>query len=332
MARRVLQWIWIRFLRFTGCIWWAKREFRRRGSVIVLMGHRVLNDRDYLRTNSLPAMSVRARTFERLVEHIAKSCEVVDLRTASPGTRSGRLRVAFTFDDGWEDNFETALPVAASRGIPLTIFICPGLMQRRAPFWPEQVVARYRALNPQASQAEMEALIENLKAYSPVEREKYLLSLADSAESSEADRTLSWEQVHRMERAGVRFGSHTYSHEILTTIGDAEVREEVRRSREEIERRLGGKCSIFAYPSGAWSPASRATLESEGYELAFTTERGAWTEDCDPLAIPRLNLSEDNLTEGNGSFSPTRFEYAIFWKAWRASQKKPRVTADRLTR
>jgi peptidoglycan/xylan/chitin deacetylase (PgdA/CDA1 family) len=331
-ARRVLRWLWARMLATSGCLWWAKRQLRASGAVIPLVLHRVLGEADYLETHSLPGIVVRERTFRELVAHVVRRCEPVDLRKTEPGKPSSRIRVAFTFDDGWSDNYSVVFPITREYEIPLTVFLCPGLIDRESPFWPETAVALLRAIRPAAEDAEIEAIIESLKKYAPEARTQHLAKLSEQAceqgmsfGPSNADHTLSWVAVIEMDRGGVSFGSHTQTHQILTTISLDAARNEVRESKAALETALNKCCDAFAYPNGNWSTETRRLLAEEGFKLAVTTERGAWTATSDRLAIPRSNVSEDNVVGPTGRFSPTVFEYTTFWKGWRATRAKSRL-------
>jgi peptidoglycan/xylan/chitin deacetylase (PgdA/CDA1 family) len=293
---------------------------RRRGAVIVLTFHRVLDEAGYHAAGNLPGMAVRQQTFEKLAAYAAGRYETVDVSTAKPGELSARLRVAFTFDDGWSDNYPVAFPIAQAHGIPLTIFLCPALVGREAPFWPERVAA---LLHATGRRGEIETVIEDLKHHSQEERERWIERLGGAGTAVEfraGDSTLPWEEIIAMDRAGVRFGSHTQTHQILTTVPPDTARAEIRESKGAIERALGHPCDLFAYPNGDWSPETRAILAESGYRLAFTTKRGAWTAASDRFAIPRSNIYEDNLAGLTGRFSPAMFEYTTFWKAWRATR------------
>src|SRR5580698_3429617 len=126
-ARLSLQLVWARLLQASGCFWWAKRQLRRRGAVMVLTFHRVLNDAEFRLTCSLPGIVVRRRTFENLAAYMAGKYEAVDFAGAIEAP-AGKLRVMFTFDDGWKDNYTNVLPVMRQHGIPATSFVCPGLV------------------------------------------------------------------------------------------------------------------------------------------------------------------------------------------------------------
>jgi len=324
-ARPIVRQLWARFLLITGCLWWANRQLRRRGAVLVLTFHRVLDDAEYRETCSLPGMVVRRDTFERLAACIAAKYQAVDIQDATV-LNAQKLRVMLTFDDGWKDNQTNALPVAHRFGIPLTVFVCPGLLARVLPYWPERVAALLRSATPPLSSREIEARIEKLKTYTAAQRERSIAELyeprsrASQALPRNADRTISWEDIREMDTAGVCFGAHTHTHQILANVSMAAARQEIRESKLALESALSRPCGIFAYPNGDASLAARQLLKEEGFTLAFTTQTGAWTAATDPLAIPRINISESKVLGLTGRFSRTMFRYSAVWKAYRASQ------------
>jgi peptidoglycan/xylan/chitin deacetylase (PgdA/CDA1 family) len=318
-----LQWLWVHMLLSSGTLWWVKRKLRHQGYIVVLTCHRVLEDAAFEKTNSQPEIILRRRTFEQLAAYLARHCEMVDLRHEPVHEPGPKLRVALTFDDGWRDNYTTALPIARGHQIPFTIFICTELLGANSPFWPERAMALCRARRPRWSDSEAGVLIEHLKTLPPHRREAAIDTLADEVavnlDLPAEDETLKWGDVLKMSQECVNFGSHTQTHQILTLCEtDAEISRELRGSRRAIEAALGKCCDVFAYPNGNWSPQTQRLLKEAGFRLAFTTRRGAWAASSDKLAIPRINVSESNVIGLAGRFSPAMFEYTTFWKTWRA--------------
>src|SRR5438309_4248909 len=82
----------------------ARRELSRRGAIVILTFHRVLDDDSDQRSGSLPGIVIRKGTFRKLVKYLMQHCDTVHLDGAVPGGKSPRPRVAITFDDGWRDN------------------------------------------------------------------------------------------------------------------------------------------------------------------------------------------------------------------------------------
>jgi peptidoglycan/xylan/chitin deacetylase (PgdA/CDA1 family) len=170
--------------------------------------------------------------------------------------------------------------------------------------------------------AAKETLVNSLKSRSTEELEELLGHVAEAAQSRRIpdgpDHTMTWNEIEHLAEKGVTFGSHTHTHTILTRVSLPEAQRELEVSKGEIQTRLGRPCSIFAYPNGDWSIRLRDVVRSAGYQLAFANSPGIWTQDSDPLSIPRVNIWEGSLVGPWGGFSSVAFEYSTFWKAWRS--------------
>jgi peptidoglycan/xylan/chitin deacetylase (PgdA/CDA1 family) len=315
--------LWAAFLRASGVLYLAKAWVRRRGC-IVLTFHRVLTDADLQRTASLPGMVVRQGTFEGFLKYAAAECEFVDLARDPEWRPRARLRLAVTFDDGWSDNATAAYPIAQKYLTPMAIFIVPEKMGTELPFWPERAVSvleRNLALHGQGqSLGYIERAIEGLKGLPADERIQRMQRLASDQNvpqsSSQVDRTMTWEQIEELHHAGVTFGSHTRTHEILTAIPLAQAEAEIVTSRELIEQRLSAPCTLFSYPNGDYSEEVCELVQRAGYKFAFLNQDpGIWTAGCDPHLVPRVNICEYHLVDAKGNFSPLIFDYAVIWSA-----------------
>jgi peptidoglycan/xylan/chitin deacetylase (PgdA/CDA1 family) len=86
----------------------------------ILYYHRVARDRDPL--------AVTPDSFRRQMDALAASEQrVVDLyETDDLALAPGEAAVALTFDDGYRDVLQNALPVLREHGFPTTVFVVPG--------------------------------------------------------------------------------------------------------------------------------------------------------------------------------------------------------------
>jgi len=83
-------------------------------------------------------------------------------------------------------------------------------------------------------------------------------------------RHLGWDEIADLERRGFSFGSHTRTHRDLTRLPDAEIREELARSKEELEARLERPVRSVSYPFGRSNGSVRVAAARAGYRAAFT--------------------------------------------------------------
>src|SRR4029453_17015259 len=103
----------------------AKARRPRSHRIAVLCYHSVHPSNGF--ASATPAL------FERHLAWLDEHCTLVPYGSipdliAAP--RDDRPVVAVTFDDGYEDNHTYALPLLLERGIPATVFITPGLIDR----------------------------------------------------------------------------------------------------------------------------------------------------------------------------------------------------------
>jgi peptidoglycan/xylan/chitin deacetylase (PgdA/CDA1 family) len=111
-------------------------------------------------------------------------------------------------------------------------------------------------------------------------------------------RSISWEQLAALKEEGVTIGSHTVSHQDLrdsrgktAEAYEQWLREEVVGSKQAIERRIGGKCTVFAYPVGGHNQRVRELVKEAGYDAAFTAYGQRVTHGAAPDLIGRYGWS-----------------------------------------
>jgi peptidoglycan/xylan/chitin deacetylase (PgdA/CDA1 family) len=200
-------------------------------------------------------LSVSPALFERQLDHYAsrglRSGGLAELRDLVAG-RESAANLFLTFDDGYVDNREQALPLMRERGVRAFVFILPPLVDEGAPLlWPE---------------------------------------VADEVEAApQTMRSLTWPMVEELKEGGFEIGSHGLRHASLPTLSDEELREEMLDSRQRIVERLGS-CETIAYPFGDWDPRVARAAADCGYEIAFTQPTKIGQRRASALSIPRVNV------------------------------------------
>jgi peptidoglycan/xylan/chitin deacetylase (PgdA/CDA1 family) len=344
-VRALARWMWIYFLYCTGLLQRAHRAVTSRGLVILTL-HRVLDEHHAASTRSPRGMVVRERTFEQLLAHLKQNYEVVSLNDRFSGNPV-KPRIAITFDDGWEDTGTVAFPLSLKYQVPIAVFVCPGLIGKRAPFWPERVIGLLRSaslspqrkaqfcnvcqlrsvqLEPSFRFQDEEKLVSELKKLHPGSLQQLLTDFDQLAAEWEAhisadplESTLDWPALANLSAQGVTIGSHSQNHPILTRLAPTDITAELMLSKQEIDRRLGGHCKFFAYPNGSWSHQARELVRQSGFACAFINTPGIWTRHTDPWLIPRANVWEGSLIGPFGRFSNAVFLYSIFWRIYRCT-------------
>jgi peptidoglycan/xylan/chitin deacetylase (PgdA/CDA1 family) len=118
---------------------------------------------------------------------------------------------------------------------------------------------------------------------------------------SNASYAMTWDQLLELKATGLfDFHTHTYWHPNFKKERDrlapAEfeklVHMQFTKSREKLEKELGVKVDLLAWPFGIFDPWLMAKAAEAGYTAAFTIERHAVTREDQPLALPRYLLAD----------------------------------------
>ena len=282
----------------------------RAPTAIVLMYHRIVdNGRDPFWLHVSPDQ------FTAHLEVVTASCDVVPFARIRESFR-GRRRVAITFDDGYQDNLETAAPALESFGVPATVFVVSDLLDGTRSFWwdrlehllldgPDRppvdldVDGRTVTLQLDGRQSRercLQHLAARLRPLTDAERERVLDQLATSigteAGHCRCHAHLSGPQIVELsQRPGIEIGAHTRSHACLRTLGRSAQIAEVAGSRRALEAAVGVPVTTFAYPYGShdsWDRSSVGAARAAGITLAATTITGDVTAATDRLRIPRV--------------------------------------------
>ena len=238
--------------------------------------------------------------------------DAVELRAILEGqTTAPRWSIAITFDDGYENNFQYALPILRRHGLHAIVFLTTDLIGATELLWFDRLDALLQMRQAadlldvlRSSDAPLRSVVPNqIRAYlkrAPAEEQDRILSILEATfRPSQPDRTstalMSWDQVRGMIAAGVTIGSHTARHQILSCVSPARAASEVRASREHIERETGQPCWCFAYPNGTrddFSSVHEQELRHAGYTCAFTQISGVIRARTPRFALPRIPVPD----------------------------------------
>ena len=238
-----------------------------------------------------------------------------------------RHAVAFTIDDGYDDQAEVAAPLFSEYGVPVTTFLTTGFLDGAMWLWWDQIeyilqstrldrfgfVAEARPLDldlttPAGRRSSAARVAAHCKALPEAERLAAISELSRAAMVALPEvpppeyRPMTWEQVRRCEAAGMRFGPHTVTHPILARVSDAQAKYEIEESWTRLSREVARPVPIFCYPNGTrddFGPREFATIHGLGLLGAVTAEPGYASvrdlrEPDGAFQVPRFGFSEEH--------------------------------------
>lgn len=275
-----------------------------RPSLSILIYHRVLERPDPL----LPDVP-DVRLFDRQMGLLKRCFRVMPLSAATQHLRLGTLpprSACITFDDGYADNAQWALPVLRQHGLRACIFVASGYLDG-GQMWNDDVIeyvrhSRAAVLDlehlgcgrlPVASWAQKRLAIQRILSalkYLPLAQRSSLCRTL--APPRQGELMLRSGQVRGLRAAGMEIGAHTRRHPILAAVPDEQARQEMAAGKVALETLLGEAVTLFAYPNG--KPAQDydgrhvAMAAALGFEAAVSTVAGAAGAGSDLLQLPRF--------------------------------------------
>lgn len=303
-----------------------RRKLRQTGCVILMM-HKI-NDL----VDPLP-LTLSPEHFARMIEEIQRSNRIVPLEQATAASANGGgLKFVMTFDDGYRDNYEQALPIMKRYRVPAMVYISVDHVEGRRSFWYETLISAISGtaeqrldlsaldlgsfdLEDQAAKVHaITELNQALKRYDTDTREHLVKQVAEMlgrADQASGSSMLTWDMVREMADQDVSIGSHTMSHPILSRESRERVRLELRDSKTRLETVLQRAVDAFAYPNGRSEDFNDMVVEEAkeaGYSSAVTTMPGINTAATDSFMLKRIEVHNRMCSDVRGRFSP-----ALFW-------------------
>jgi peptidoglycan/xylan/chitin deacetylase (PgdA/CDA1 family) len=294
---------------------WLARIPLWRGT-LVLAYHRIARDPGDIEFDP-GVYSATAAGFDAQLQFLATHLDIVGPEELERlGDAPGR-RVVITFDDGYRDNYELALPLLRRHGLTATFFLATGFLDDpRVPWWDELAWIAKRSSRPRIDPGEWldrplpldgdrkAAIAELARVYKSLDTDRtdaFLDHCANVAGTGRCapglaeDMWMTWEMAAELRDAGMTIGGHTVTHPVLARADVARQREEIEGCRQRMADRLGLPMPYFAYPVGlpdSFDDATKALLPEAGVRMAFSLYGGySRRGDRDPYDVPRASVS-----------------------------------------
>lgn len=312
-------------------------RMRNADSLTVVMFHRTLSpgdprwescDPDYTLATKWLAESLR---FFKRHYHVVSLAQVLESRRSSTPLPPHALLI--TFDDGWADNADYALPELQRARLPALMFVVADAVGTRQPFYQERLIAGWRrgnlrmdavaaamglatrdAWQPRdGSIGSLRELIARLEKLDPQVRNELLSPFLSELDDG-LRHMVDVDDLVRLQQGGVALGLHGKTHAPMTVAPDLDA--ELSGARAELARQLGQvgpSAESMSFPHGAFTPPIASRAHEAGYELVFTsvpvlnpTRAGVgWL-------LGRTGYETDTVVDKRGRFRPDLLAIYLF--------------------
>lgn len=285
-----------------------------RSTLPILFFHRVLPRPDEFLPDT-PDVAAVADQFSAL----ARVFNVLPLDEAVDMLFAGRLpprAACITFDDGYRDNYEVALPLLKSLGLTATFFVSNAFIDggrmfndtalecmRRCPAG--AVDLRNFGLGVREV-SDVASRVATARAISRAIKDLPLDLRAQRCDELERlagqplpdDLMMSSDNVASMVRQGMSIGGHTVNHPNLAVTEPQLAMKEISDNRDALTAITGRQPRSFAYPFGVpnvdYSSANMDMARDAGYACAVSVAWGVATTSMGRYQLPRFGPTERN--------------------------------------
>ena len=338
----------------------AYHRRRNRDRLTVVMFHRVLAPSDRRWPTADPEYSLRDDLFAECLGFFRRHYHVVGLDDVMAARRGGRplppCPLLITFDDGWSDTEEFALPHLCRAGMPALLFVVADAVGRREPFYQERMVGAWRAGRLDAGRAlalwrdaggdpgsvpafggrddlePLRELIALLESMPPANRDRLLVALEPALDDGLRYMATA-DQLRHLAGRLVAIGAHGKTHTPLTEAQDLDA--ELSGARAALAGHVGcppATIATMSCPHGAHDPGILRAAHAAGYELVFTSvPELSPTAGSGPGALGRVGFTGETITDAFGRFAPERLALHLFRKPHgaRVAGSRPHTTSTR---
>ncbi len=288
---------------------------------LIIMYHRVVDDSDFSFFNDPNfGLAVTKSNFEDQINFLTNNFTITPINDLLCEKKdvSENLKIIITFDDGYRDNLTNALPILEKYSAPATIYISTRFIEGESWTWwydlwkilksTDQIKINHEYLQFASN---INSVSKKIKAYNIISKvfktlnyqdQLSLMKLIDpSFELRDTSKLfLNWDEVNILNiNKFITIGAHTHSHISLKNLTDEESFNEIKKSKELIEKNINNQIFHFAYPYGKYSnftTREERYIKDLGFKTGVTTVSKRSTKDL--FKLPRIGI-DNTSTIGN---------------------------------
>jgi peptidoglycan/xylan/chitin deacetylase (PgdA/CDA1 family) len=195
---------------------------------------------------------------------------------------AGEPGVLLTFDDGFANNVENAVPELAGRGFPAIFFVTTQHVDE-----PENWLPAVRTSLEGFDLGELDADTRH--------------DLFDGASAAQI--------AGLAEQPSITIGAHSISHPFLTRCSDQALADELGGSKVRLEAMWGRPVEWFAYPAGDYDARVAGATRAAGY-------RAAVAENARGVGLPSFEIPRIGIYDPSPALLEAKLS-GLFRRAWR---------------
>jgi peptidoglycan/xylan/chitin deacetylase (PgdA/CDA1 family) len=294
-------------------------RYLQKKSCTIFLFHGVINQNKF-KLRNYTKKHLEKKKFIKILYQLKKNGNPISMdevvKTSDKGKDFKDKSFAITFDDGFYNNYAIAVPILKKMKIPATFYITTDFINKNLTSWIDRIemavseidfgtikicqkkIGFKKTLNSKIKfMRNIRYLIKNRFGEDPYEiTNKILKDLKYKKKVLNSnhilDRKMNWNQVRKINNSKFfLIGGHSMTHKILSFLDDKEVKKEIKKSIEIIEKKLKKKIIHYSYPEGlnyAYSTREVKLLKKFGIKCCPTAETGVNTKKTNLFKLKRI--------------------------------------------
>jgi peptidoglycan/xylan/chitin deacetylase (PgdA/CDA1 family) len=309
----------------------AYHQARNRRVLTIVIFHRVLARTDPRFAYCDPEYTMPEDLFVACLQFFKQHYEVVSLADVLE-SQLPNCPLLITFDDGWVDHQEVALPQLVNHKLPAVAFIAADAIEGRRPmaFWETLLIHGFRGgtigaaeleplwrvtgsnRQPVTDLASLRRLIAALEELPEDQLRRVLAPLEGKLAPGGHRHFLRKVELSDLARNGTALGGHGSSHAPLSRLADPAA--ELRLAHRELTAVMGEAPLSMSFPHGRYTTEIVQAARDAGYRLLFTGDPVLNLIGPDGLApmLGRIELPAEAVSDAQGQFRPEMLALRLF--------------------
>lgn len=307
---------------------------RNKDTLTVLLFHRVLPVSDERWPQADMDWTVSDEFFKDCLRFFKKHYNVVSQKDVEAFHEQGialpEKALLITFDDGWSDNLQYALPILKEFNIRPLLFVTTGAIGTQILSWQETLYSAWRIhmltddvvqqladlLDIEANMPESENAIRQLVNQLQNESDEIKLKAAEISAQLLSDipdhQMLTQDELNQLYKGGFDMGTHGVRHEPYTQSKNP--KQEMEDSRQQLSELLSNEKPVtMSFPHGRVTEELIKDASQAGYKMIYTG-RTVLNKPVrkDYSVLGRFNIEQCDLENANGRLSPEMMALYLF--------------------
>lgn len=250
--------------------------------------------------------------FERQLAFFKKHFHVVPLTDLLAGKlKPDRFNIALTFDDGYLNNLQLALPLLEKYDLPATFFITTIQLANEDILWSDHLDLgfQYSADRIEVAgrtfvkgkheyyEAKTGVSLKNICRQEDFAFKKAMMSQVSDDFRKDEQLDVYWKLMNKEELCQlnrseiVSIGAHGLYHNNYNSISEEAVLQDLTFSKNYLEQILEEDITTVAYPDGAYTDAVIDLAEAAGYRYQLAVDYLSTMHETDRRVWPRFGLN-----------------------------------------